>query len=113
MLVVTAGGSQSHHGPRGIDGPIDDLLFPIDHGVLLYPGYEVPSPFVVYQADRLSEHGSRATSDRLRDRMRTLFTSKANPCRRQNGGGYAVPAMELREEVVDPTLAGFTAHRRR
>lgn len=36
MLVVTAGGWASHYGPRGINGPIDDLLSPIHHGVLHY-----------------------------------------------------------------------------
>lgn len=48
MLLVTAGGWASHYGPRGINGPIDDLLFPIQHGVLFYPGYDVLPPFVVY-----------------------------------------------------------------
>lgn len=28
MLVVTAGGWETHYGPRGINGPIDDLLSP-------------------------------------------------------------------------------------
>ncbi|MCT8003798.1 NAD(P)H-dependent oxidoreductase [Sphingomonas sanguinis] len=113
MLLVTAGGWEPHYGPRGINGPINDLLLPINHGVLFYPGYDVLPPFVVYQADRLSEDGFRATSDRLRDRMRTLFTSEPIPYRRQNGGDYAIPSMELREEVVDPALTGFTAHLRR
>ncbi len=29
MLVVTTGGWESHYAARGINGPIDDLLFPI------------------------------------------------------------------------------------
>lgn len=32
---------------RGINSPIDDLVFPINHGVLFYPGYDVLPPFVV------------------------------------------------------------------
>ncbi len=28
MLIVTAGGWESHYSPRGINGPIDELLFP-------------------------------------------------------------------------------------
>lgn len=46
MLIVTAGGREEHYGPRGINGPIDDLLFPINHGVLFYPGYDMLPPFV-------------------------------------------------------------------
>ncbi|MEB5488419.1 hypothetical protein QMA73_30425, partial [Burkholderia pseudomallei] len=25
---------------RGINGPIDDLLYPIHHGILYYPGFD-------------------------------------------------------------------------
>jgi NAD(P)H dehydrogenase (quinone) len=41
MLIVTAGGWAEHYAPRGINGPIDDILFPIQHGMLFYPGFEV------------------------------------------------------------------------
>jgi NAD(P)H dehydrogenase (quinone) len=112
MLIVTAGGWESHYGPRGINGPIDDLLFPINHGVLFYPGYDVLPPFVVYQADRMDDDAFRATSDRLRSRMQTLFTDEPIPYRRQNAGDYAIPSMDLREEVGAPTLTGFAAHLR-
>ncbi len=112
MLIVTTGGWESHYGPRGINGPIDDLLFPINHGVLFYPGYDVLPPIVVYQADRMDDDRFRASSDRLRDRMRALFTDEPIPYRRQNGGDYAIPSMELREEVAAPTLTGFAAHLR-
>ena len=39
MLIVTAGGWAEHYSPRGINGPIDDILFPIQHGMLFYPGF--------------------------------------------------------------------------
>ncbi|MBS4076671.1 NAD(P)H-dependent oxidoreductase, partial [Ameyamaea chiangmaiensis] len=41
MLMVTAGGWPEHYSDRGINGPIDDLLFPINHGILFYPGFTV------------------------------------------------------------------------
>jgi len=113
MLIVTAGGWEPHYGPRGVNGPIDDLLFPINHGVLFYPGYDVLPPFVTYQADRMDEAGFKDTSDALRDRMRTLFTEAPIPYRQQNGGDYSIPARELRSEAVNPELVGFSAHIRR
>lgn len=109
MLVVTAGGWESHYGPRGINGPIDDLLFPIQHGVLFYPGYDVLPPFIVYRADGLSERAFAATAESLRARMRTLFSTPPIPYRRQNGGDYAIPSMELRPDLT-PDLSGFAAH---
>src|ERR1700755_2836275 len=45
MLIVTAGGWESHYAQRGINGPIEDILFPIQHGMLYYPGFDVLPPF--------------------------------------------------------------------
>ena len=110
MLIVIAGGWESHYGPRGINGPMDDVLFPINHGVLFYPGFEVLPPFGVYQADRMNDDSFSSTANALRDRMRGLFTASPIPYRRQKGGDYAIASMELRPEVAGPDLTGFAAH---
>ncbi|WP_376966774.1 NAD(P)H-dependent oxidoreductase [Azospirillum sp. A26] len=110
MLIVTAGGWEEHYAPRGINGPMDDLLFPINHGILHYPGYEVLPPFVVYRADRLDEAGFELVAERLRGRMRTLATTTPLPFRRQNGGDYLIPAMQLRPGLEEPGTAGFALH---
>jgi NAD(P)H dehydrogenase (quinone) len=109
MLLVTAGGWDTHYGPRGINGPIDDLLFPINHGVLFYPGYDVLPPFVVYSADRTDERAFDTIAASLRARMSELFATPPIPFRRQNGGDYAIPSMELRPHA-DPQPSGFAAH---
>ena len=81
---------------RGVNGPIDDLLFPINHGILYYPGYDVLPPFVAYRVDRLDEAGFEPVAERLRERMRTLATTPPIPYRRQNGGDYLIPSLQLR-----------------
>jgi NAD(P)H dehydrogenase (quinone) len=110
MLIVTAGGWAEHYSARGINGPIDDLLFPIHHGVLYYPGYDVLPPFVVYNADGLDAAGFEAAAERLRERMRTLETTQPLPYRRQNGGDYLIPSMQLRPDLGDPGATGFALH---
>ena len=110
MLIVTAGGWQEHYSARGINGPIDDLLFPINHGILYYPGYDVLPPFVAYRVDRLDEAGFEALAERLRERMRTLATTAPIPYRRQNGGDYLIPSMELRPDIDVADATGFAAH---
>jgi NAD(P)H dehydrogenase (quinone) len=110
MLIVLAGGWPSHYGPRGINGPMDDLLFPIHHGVLFYPGYDVLPPFVVYRADRMDEATFDQRATKLKVRMRALFETPAIPFRRQNGGDYAIPSMELRPETVSSDIGGFAVH---
>jgi len=109
MLVVTAGGWEEHYSPRGVNGPIDDLLFPINHGILYYPGYDVLPPFVAYRADRLDEAGFEREAKRLRERMRTLATTAPIPYRRQNGGDYLIPSMQLRPGLGE-AAAGFALH---
>ncbi|ABD05534.1 NAD(P)H dehydrogenase (quinone) [Rhodopseudomonas palustris HaA2] len=112
MLIVTTGGWEQHYGARGVNGPIDDLLFPIHHGILFYPGYDVLPPFVVYQAGRLDQAGFEITAEQLRERMRTLATTPPIPYRRQNGGDYLIPSMELRPGLGAPGSSGFALHLR-
>ncbi len=110
MLIVTTGGWEEHYAPRGINGPIDDLLFPINHGILYYPGYDVLPPFVAYRVDRLDEKGFDLIANRLRMRMRTLATTPPIPYRQQNGGDYLIPSLQLRPELVEPDTRGFALH---
>nr|WP_209780391.1 NAD(P)H-dependent oxidoreductase [Azospirillum agricola] len=111
MLIVTTGGWAEHYSPRGINGPIDDLLFPINHGILHYPGYDVLPPFVTYRVDRLDEAGFAQTAERLRERMRTLDTTPPIPFRRQNGGEYLIPSLQLRPDLGSAEATGFSLHR--
>lgn len=110
MLIVTAGGWEEHYAARGVNGPIDDLLFPINHGILYYPGYDVLPPFVVYKVDRLEEAGFEPIAERLRERMRTLASTPPIPYRQQNGGDYLIPSMQLRPELGHPGATGFALH---
>jgi NAD(P)H dehydrogenase (quinone) len=110
MLIVTAGGWEEHYSARGVNGPIDDLLFPINHGILYYPGYDVLPPFVAYRVDRLDEAGFEAVAQRLRERMRTLATAAPIAYRKQNGGDYLIPSMQLRPGIGDPDTIGFALH---
>jgi len=110
MLIVTAGGWEPHYSGRGINGPIDDLLFPINHGILFYPGYDVLPPFVVYQADRIDDARFVSIAERLRERMRALASTRPLSYRRQNGGDYLIPSMQLRSELGASGATGFALH---
>src|SRR3954467_8310813 len=110
MLIGIAGGWEEHHSARGMNEKIDDLLFPINHGILYYPGYEVLPPFVAYRVDKLDKEGFERLAGRLRERMRTLAVTQPIPYRRQNGGDYLIPSMMLRPELEDPGATGFALH---
>ena len=109
MLVVTTGGWESHYSPRGINGPIDDILFPIQHGILYYPGFDVVPPFVTYRTSRMDAARFADLTDRLGERLDTLFATAPIPFRPQSGGDYDIPALTLREEL-SPGRSGFAVH---
>lgn len=110
MLIVTAGGWPEHYSERGINGQIDDLLFPINHGILFYPGFTVLPPFVAYRVDRLDEPRFEIVSEQLRQRMRTLATTGPIPYRKQNDGDYQIPTMELKPGLETPGAVRFVLH---
>ena len=112
MLVVTAGGWESHYTARGINGPIDDLLFPIHHGVLFYPGFDVLPPFVIYRAHRMDEARAADIESELAARLDTLWTQAPIPFRRQNFGDYEIPALTLKPGLEYDGAQGFQLHLR-
>ena len=109
MVVVTAGGWESHYAARGINGPIDDILFPIQHGVLHYPGFDVLPPLVVFKTSRIDEARYAAITRELGKRLDGLFTDAPIAFRKQNYGDYSIPALELRPELAVGDI-GFSMH---
>ena len=109
MLMVTAGGWEPHYSARGINGPIDDLLFPIQHGILYYPGFDVLPPFVVYRTGRIDAARFSMLCDALGQRLDTLATTQPIAFRPQNAGAYSIPECTLRPDIA-PEKTGFAAH---
>jgi NAD(P)H dehydrogenase (quinone) len=109
MLVVTTGGWASHYAPRGINGPIDDLLFPIQHGILFYPGFDVLPPHVIHRTGRIDAMAFEHACEALGERLDTLATTAPIAFRKQNAGDYRIPELTLREELA-PGASSFGMH---
>jgi NAD(P)H dehydrogenase (quinone) len=103
MLITTTGGWATHYAPRGINGRIDDLLFPINHGVLYYPGFDVLPSYVIYRTGKMDEARYQQTLSELGARLDSLWETAPIAYRMQNGGDYDVPSLELK--------AGLSAER--
>jgi NAD(P)H dehydrogenase (quinone) len=111
MLLVTAGGWESHYSARGINGPIEDLLFPIHHGILYYPGFDVLPPFVVYRTGRIDEATFSTLCNKLGQRLDQLATLAPLPFRKQNAGDYEIPQLTLRADIAAKG-SGFSLHQK-
>jgi NAD(P)H dehydrogenase (quinone) len=110
MLVVTTGGWAEHYSERGINGPIDDLLFPIQHGILFYPGFDVLPPFVVFKTSAMDEARNTETLSALGARLEQAMQVAPIAYRPQNRGDYLIPALTLKPEL-GAGRTGFALHR--
>lgn len=109
MLIVTAGGWAPHYEARGINGPIDDLLFPIQHGTLFYPGYDVLAPQVIYHAGGMTPERYAQETAALKLRLASLAEEPVLAYRTQNGGDYEIPSLKLKPGLGTGQL-GFALH---
>jgi NAD(P)H dehydrogenase (quinone) len=88
LLCVAAGGPAKDYSPRGINGPLDQLLFPITHGSLYFPGFDVLPTHAVYGTGGIDAKGVAQALAGWRSRLEGLFEDAPIPFRRQNGGDY-------------------------
>ena len=101
MVITTTGGWDSHYSARGINGAIEDLLFPINHGMLFYSGFDVLPPFVIYRTGLMAPDRFDRARGELASRLDQLETTRSISFRRQNGGDYKVPALVLKEGIAE------------
>jgi NAD(P)H dehydrogenase (quinone) len=99
MLIVTVGGWATHYSERGVNGRMEDILFPINHGVLYYPGFDVLPPYVMYRTDRMDQARFQQTLSDLGERLDTLWQMDPIPYRPQNAGDYEIPSLELKPGI--------------
>ncbi|THV37130.1 NAD(P)H-dependent oxidoreductase [Glycomyces buryatensis] len=109
MIAVTTGAGQPHLSDRGVNGSIEDLLFPINHGILFYAGMHVLPAFVVNGAVQLDEDGYAAAIEALRGRLDTLAETEPIAYRKQNGRDYD-ENVRLKPGLERPGSAGFGLH---
>jgi NAD(P)H dehydrogenase (quinone) len=109
LVSVLAGGPEEDYGPRGINGPIDQLLFPLTHGALFYPGMDVLPIHAVYGTGHISTSADvAAVTQTWRGRVERLFEEAPIPFRSQNGGDY--PDRHSLADDVAPGQSGLLAH---
>jgi NAD(P)H dehydrogenase (quinone) len=110
MLSVTTGGLAPHFSARGVNGALDDLLFPVTHGTLYYTGMDVLPSFAVHGSNRLPDEQFAAARDAYTRRLHSLFSETPIPYRSQNGGNYD-DNLQLRADIATGAT-GLDVHRK-
>jgi NAD(P)H dehydrogenase (quinone) len=72
MCSLTIGGTAAMYTREGLSGPIDWILYPINHGILYFTGFTVIEPFLVYGPARISQEERLAHLVRYRQRVLKL-----------------------------------------
>jgi NAD(P)H dehydrogenase (quinone) len=108
LICVSVGGPSVDYGPRGINGPLDQLLFPLTHGTLFFAGMTVLPIFAVYGTVQADPDALATAQEEWRSRLSCLFDERPIPFRSQNAGDY--PDGHVLAEHVAPDLSGIVAH---
>jgi NAD(P)H dehydrogenase (quinone) len=108
LLNVAVGGPEEDYSPRGINGPLEQLLFPISHGTLFFAGFDVLPTFAVYGTGKISAEGIAAAKSAWKSRLEHLFEEDPIPFRTQNGGDY--PGGHVLAMDVAAGQSGLLAH---
>lgn len=88
LIAVTAGGRETQFADRGINGSIDDLLFPINHGIFHYTGLKPLAPFVAFRTVRTTPEEFQQMRDRYVARLLAAGQEAPIAYRLENGGDY-------------------------
>jgi NAD(P)H dehydrogenase (quinone) len=110
MVVTSYGAREASMGPRGIHGHIDELLFPVHHGIFWYAGISVVPPVLVDGANRMDRCGFDLVAKQLRQRLQALPTEPTVRFRYQDRGDYDEDLV-LRPELA-PGESGLRVHYR-
>jgi NAD(P)H dehydrogenase (quinone) len=108
MLCVVVGGPAEDYAPRGINGPLEQLLFPITHGTLFFAGMDVLPTFAIYGSGHITAESLAAAKEAWRSRVGRLFEDASIPFRPQHGGDY--PDGHVLAEHVAVGQSGLMAH---
>ena len=60
MIAMTTGGPDTMYSPTGLNGDMEQILFPINHGILRFTGFDVLPPFIAWGPSRAGDEGRSA-----------------------------------------------------
>ena len=69
MVSTTTAGSPRSYSETGLSGDIEQILFPIHHGILYYVGFDVLPPFIAWSVSQVDRETRRKYLDEYEGRL--------------------------------------------
>ena len=79
MLSLTTGGPALMYGPDGVNGDIDQILYPIQHGMLYFTGFSVLPPFIAWSVARVEGAQRQSYLDAWAERLQRVSDTQPMP----------------------------------
>jgi NAD(P)H dehydrogenase (quinone) len=111
LVITTAGDRATSFLPRGLNGDLESLLFPLLHGTLWYAGIAPLRPHLVSGTDRPDWTGYADEVHRLTSRLTTVADEEPIPYRRMRDGDYDTDRVLHPHILPDRNDLGVHLHR--
>lgn len=72
MLSLTTGGPENMYRGNSLNGDIDHILFPINHGMFRFVGFDVLPPFIAWAPTRSSDEKRKQYLEQYKQRLLAL-----------------------------------------
>ncbi len=72
FVTITTGGPQQAYGESGKNGNLDNILFPIHHGMFYFVGMTVLPPFICFSPARITEEERKSELVRYRNYLENM-----------------------------------------
>ena len=69
MVSMTTGGPATMYSPDGLNGDMDMLMYPVNHGILRFTGYDVLPQLVAWAPAHVDDATRAGYLDQLKDRL--------------------------------------------
>ncbi|XP_069586849.1 ribosyldihydronicotinamide dehydrogenase [quinone] isoform X3 [Ranitomeya imitator] len=80
MLSFTTGGTEQMFSKEGLSGDIRYLLWPIQHGIMHFCGFEVLTPQISYSPEYVSEERRREMLNNWVERLELIWDENPIDC---------------------------------
>jgi len=101
MLAVTIGGTEQAYSSAGIYGPVQDVLRPINHGILAFCGFDVVEPFIAFAPARRSGAERQEMFHAYGDRLLNIDSAPLLPMLRSDDYDHFVLKPAARQSSVE------------